>query len=86
MASDRGTWTLTGSMNVARAAYAATLLQNGKVLVAGGVTTGGIPLATAELYNPSTGRWLATGSMSVARVLPAMVLLQDGKVLVAGGE
>ncbi len=86
MASNQGTWTPTGSMNVARAAFAATLLQNGKVLVAGGVTTGSIPLAIAELYDPSTGRWSSTGSMDVTRVLPAIVLLQNGKVLVAGGD
>ena len=53
-----GKWTLTGSMTVPREGHDAVLLQNGQVLVAGGInatTSGCTTLATAELYNPSTG-------------------------------
>lgn len=47
-----GTWTLTGSMNVARQAYTQTLLSNGKVLVASGVAVFSQPATnTAELYS-----------------------------------
>ncbi|HXI42998.1 MAG TPA: kelch repeat-containing protein [Bryobacteraceae bacterium] len=59
-------WTLTGSMTVQRGGHDAVLLQNGQVLVAGGLNaSGGInarPLASAELYNPSTGAWTATAA------------------------
>src|SRR5262245_16748519 len=48
----------TGSLSTARTAYTATLLQNGKVLVAGGQDAGGV-LASAELYDPATGSWSA---------------------------
>jgi hypothetical protein len=37
MASQNGTWSFTGSMNDPRTSFAATLLQNGKVLVEGGL-------------------------------------------------
>src|SRR5207247_7048913 len=47
-----GTWSLTGSLNQARKDHAATLLLNGMVLVTGGAFAGGVPLATAELYDP----------------------------------
>ena len=62
-----GTWSATGSMNTARAAHTATLLRNGKVLVAGGMDSSGDELASAELYDPATGSWSATGSMTTAR-------------------
>lgn len=79
-----GQWTATGSMTTPRSAYGATLLQNGQVLVAGGINTNGT-LASAELYNPSTGAWTATGSMNDARATHA-TLLQSGQVLMAGGN
>src|SRR5258708_1786051 len=61
-----GTWSPTGSMSMARVNHTATLLTNGKVLVAGGVSNGRA-LASAELYDPSTGTWSKTGSMKRAR-------------------
>src|SRR5215475_9840175 len=63
-----GTWSITGSMTVARSFGAtATLLTDGRVLVAGGCVDDdpffGCPTlhASAELYNPATGTWSATG-------------------------
>jgi len=83
-----GKWTLTGSMTVPRDGHDAVLLQNGEVLVAGGIdasTNGCTTLATAELYNPSTGTWTGTGSMSVGRYSFTLTLLPNGEVLAAGG-
>jgi hypothetical protein len=80
-----GTWTATASMNVARQAPTATLLPDGKVLVAGG-TNGIAPLSSAELYDPATGQWTGTGSMTTARITHTATLLADGRVLVAGGQ
>ncbi|MCX6929017.1 MAG: hypothetical protein NT154_38260, partial [Verrucomicrobia bacterium] len=79
-----GTWTMTSSLNSARAAHTATLLPNGKVLVAGGF---GISnnLVSAELYDPSIGTWEMTGFLSTARTDHTATLLANGKVLVAGG-
>src|SRR6266550_2840859 len=77
-------WTTTGSLATARAAHTATLLPNGKILVAGGVDSSGIP-ASAELYDPATGTWSATGSLATARQSHTATLLLNGKVLVAGG-
>ena len=79
-----GTWALTGSMTTARASQTATLLRDGRVLVAGGFDSAGI-LAGAELYDPTTGRWMPTGSMMAARAYQTATLLPDGRVLVAGG-
>jgi hypothetical protein len=84
------TWTPTGSMTNARTHHTATLLANGEVLVAGGLSNGGSPIgtsctSTAELYDPSTGQWATTGSMTITRGNHTAKLLPNGKVLVAGG-
>src|SRR5258708_391537 len=96
-----GTWSLTGSMNVARVGHTATLLPNGKVLVVGGSSAflaGGIlgmlknlkthpavALTSAELYDPSTAMWSLTGSTHYGRFGHIATLLSNGKVLVTGG-
>ena len=58
----------TGSLATARERHTATLLPNGKVLVAGGYNDSG-HLASAELYDPASGTWTATGSLATARYL-----------------
>lgn len=75
----------TGSVSTLRTGYTATLLGNGKVLVAGGWVPGTGPLATAELFDPATGTFSTTGSMGTARTGHTATSLSDGKVLVAGG-
>ena len=78
----------TGSMQVARLFATATLLANGKVLVAGGIpcldATRGF--ASAELYEPKTGTFTMTGALTVPRGWAVATLLADGRVLVVGGD
>jgi hypothetical protein len=81
-----GTWALTGSLHDARFQHTATLLPNGKVLVAGGNTTYNVALTSAELYDPATGIWTATGSLANARFQHTAHLLANGKVLVISGD
>ncbi len=78
----------TGSMSVPRGDHIATLLQDGRVLVAGGVsfaTTGVTYRSTAELYDPTAGTFSRTGGMKNARHCHTATLLPNGQVLVAGG-
>ena len=77
-------WTLTSNMNIGRVAHTASLLTDGKVLIAGGVNKNGI-LNTAELYDPSTGTWTITGNMNAQRNFHTASILSNGNVLVAGG-
>ena len=88
-----GTWSYTGSMNSARGRHTATLLNNGKVLVAGGTEYGIYPglgttgvVISAEIYDPATGAWTPTGPLNIRRSLHTATLLPGGNVLVAGGQ
>jgi hypothetical protein len=76
-----GTFSATGSMETARGGHTATLLNAGKVLVAGGADT-----STTELFDPTAGTFSATGATEIARTEHTATLLPDGTVLVAGGE
>ncbi len=80
----RAGFTSAQGMTTPRSQHTATLLPNGKLLVAGG-TDGTNILTSAELYDPTMGTWTPTGPMNTARDLHSATLLPNGKVLVVGG-
>ena len=80
------TWTPISSMNTARLGHTATILTNGKVLVAGGLdASDAVHLNSSELYDPSLNTWTPISSMNTARAYHTATILTNGKVLVAGG-
>src|SRR3954454_9966506 len=72
-----------GSLTSGRYNHTATLLKDGRVLVAGGNNSG--PLDSAALYDPGSNQWSNAAAMNVARHGHAAARLQSDKVLVAGG-
>lgn len=79
------TWTKTAAAPVtARRGACGLPLKDGRVLLAGGASAG-VPLASAELFDPATGTFAAAGSMSVARTSMGCHVLADGRVIVVGG-
>jgi CHAT domain-containing protein len=82
-----GTWSRVGDMSSPRFSHSATLLGDGAVLVAGGMTlqNQNRGLSSAELYDPGTKQWHAAPNMLVGRQGHIAVALPNGKVLVVGG-
>ncbi len=90
LAQSVGAFVPTGVMKTPRLFATATLLKDGRVLIAGGLHCDVLnhcdALASAELYDPSTETFAATGNMRVAREFHSAALLSDGRVLIAGGS
>jgi hypothetical protein len=85
ISNDAGVVNVVRRMTTQRAAHTATLLPDGKVLVAGGFDGNGSGLASVEVFDPTTHTFASAASMSTARAGHTATLLPDGKVLVAGG-
>ena len=80
------------TLQTARTHHTATLLEDGRVLVAGGkeveATPHGAldkPLGDTEVYDPIEGVWKRSGRFGEARSHHTATRLIDGRVLVCGG-
>ena len=82
-----GAFAAGASTTERREALTATLLPDGRVLAAGGLSAVGFVFhASAEIYDPATGEFAPAGDMDVARAFHAAALLPSGSVLVVGGD
>ncbi len=81
----KNTWYPAGRMSSPRHLHTATLLNDGRVLIAGGVSPGCCILATADLYDPATGALSPAPDMAHERVSHQAVALPDGRALIIGG-
>jgi hypothetical protein len=76
----------TGDTTVPRFSHTATLLPDGKVLIAGGMARNGIAEPTAEIYDLRTGQFAPAGKLASPRGWGSTAtLLHNGQVLLAGG-
>lgn len=88
----KGVWTDGDPQKSLRNAHilgAASLLNDGRVIVAGGLDlTSAAPTANAvvEVYDPVKRHWTSAGSLKVPRWSLDAVTLSNGKVLIAGGS
>jgi len=81
------TWTAVKSMRAPRFRHTATLLQDGRVLVVGGMDSinTSLSVVTAEIYDPVTDAWASAAPMPASRSMHQAVLLSSGKVLIFAG-
>lgn len=71
--------------NIPRADHTATLLGNGKVLIAGGQVGSQQATSSVELYDPVAGTFTLAGNMDAPRYNHTATLLNNGQVLIAEG-
>jgi len=74
------------NMIARRATHTATLLRDGRVLLAGGMENNDLILSSAELYDPASLTFTRTGDMGAARAGHTATLLPNGRVLLTGGS
>ncbi|WP_437565627.1 kelch repeat-containing protein [Sorangium sp. So ce542] len=83
-------WTIGARLDPPRIGHAATLLQDGTVLVVGGAEFVAdsplVGLSSAARYDPASDTWRAVSPMQSRRLFPEATLLRDGTVLVIGGD
>ncbi|MBN2318603.1 MAG: hypothetical protein JXR49_05980 [Acidobacteria bacterium] len=82
--TDSGYSELEG-LNTPRAGHTASLLPDGRVLIAGGMDAGGL-LASAEIYDPADDSFTQIADMDVARYEHTATTLAGGEILLAGGH
>ena len=78
-------WALAAQLPRARTQFSAVTLNDGKVLVLGGIDTDGGATDTTFVYDPARDVWSDGPRMTIARLQQATALLPDGDILVAGG-
>lgn len=77
-------WIIIDSLEIERKGHTATILNDGRLLIAGGDNSLG-SISYCEVFNPITGQWSLTDSLFIKRGNHSAVLLPNGKVLVTGG-
>ncbi|MFZ5471966.1 MAG: kelch repeat-containing protein [Myxococcota bacterium] len=82
------TWKTTAALPnpPSRRVVTATLLNDGKVLVAGGIDPSNNYIGLSDVFDPQTESWRSGGSMNVPRYWHTATKLTDGRVIISGGH
>lgn len=79
-------WLAGPPLATPRFLHTATLLADGRVLVAGGSNAAEAEIVSSEIFDPSSDSWSAGPALNEARVFHAAAALPDGGALVVGGK
>ncbi len=80
-----GVWSVSGHLQIPREHQSASLLLDGRVLIAGGLS-GDSPVASAEIFDPTTDVSTLVAPMQQARYEQQAASLLDGRVMITGGR
>lgn len=80
-----GTWQAVASLSVTRHAHTASVLSDGRIMLAGGDDGGGQRHNSVEIFDPHSGSWSLTAAMIDARSSHSATVLDNNTILVAGG-
>ncbi|AFL89937.1 Kelch motif protein [Terriglobus roseus DSM 18391] len=83
-------WSSTGSLRISRSGHSAGVLDDGRVVIFGGMTNEDQNIRTqqvaqVEVWDPATGKFTDFGTLHVGRTFHALVRLLDGRFLLANG-
>ena len=81
-----GTWAPGGSFGNIPRDVASAVLPDGRLLVTGGSSADGQPVAQIGVYDPHSGTWAPAGQLSEPRAGHTATVLADGRVLIVGGR
>ncbi|MGZ8160375.1 MAG: kelch repeat-containing protein [Methylobacter sp.] len=73
------------ALHTARAKHTATLLNDGTLMVAGGIGQDGKPLNAVEIWDPVERQWRDAPQLAMARSMHSATLLSDGRLMISGG-
>lgn len=73
------------SLAAPRAQHVAVVMEDGALMVTGGVNAGKELLASVEIYSPNRKSWRSAAPMLTARQQHDGVLLRDGRLMMIGG-
>jgi PKD repeat protein len=83
---ESSTWSAIPSISVARSQHSAVLLNDGRLLVVGGLLPNASLTQSCEIYDPRTNVWSFAGNLNTPRAYCGTVLLQNNQVLAVGGD
>ena len=81
-----GTWAPGGAFGNIPRDVASAVLPDGRLVVTGGSSADGQPLAIIAVYDSASGTWSPSTQMTEARAGHTATVLADGRVLITGGR
>src|SRR5260370_33534134 len=85
-ATDSGAWAPAPNLLEGHVAHTATLLNDGRVLIAGGTHVDGVARARCELFDPRGNRWTRAAARISARAAHTPTSLPRGNAVRKCGQ